>query len=220
MQNIPGWSLLKHCGGGVIQFERQATKDQSLHRLTVINAHQRPLEECLGVDLILHQSAYSSCTLIQYKRLKRYDDGWGFDLNDRQLEKQLESISHFKNSRNTHEVPSQIYDYRLGIESFFIKFCQNEVSDPHSKSLFKGWYVPASYLDLLKSDPSSMGPSGGRRLTEANVERWFSNTEFFPLISSGWIGTCGDATRIIHDMINASLSGNRALVFALSKAVQ
>jgi len=71
---------------------------------TVINANKKSLEICLGVDLIFHHSAFDSCVLVQYKRLKKFGTSWGFDLNDEQLCKQLAAIEEIKklSSLQTH----------------------------------------------------------------------------------------------------------------------
>ena len=96
MRNVPGWQSLIDCGGGIVKLRRPSTRGEPDHELTIINAHAKPLEHCLGVDLIFHQSAFNSCVLVQYKRLKRHGLTWAFDLNDPQLCKQLAAIKAFK----------------------------------------------------------------------------------------------------------------------------
>jgi hypothetical protein len=154
---------------------------------------------------------------VQYKRLKKFGMTWGFDLNDQQLCKQLAAIEEIKQKWKIGTELNEAHEYRIGKESFFVKFIQDEVSDAQSKSLFSGWYVPVEYLQLLKKKEARNGDRGGSRLTEENVQRWFSNSDFAPLVSSGWIGTCGAVTKFINEMVNASLEGNRALVFAIAE---
>lgn len=216
MRNVHGWEMLKECKGGIVKLTREGRKGERPHELTVINANKKSLEICLGVDLIFYHSAFDSCILVQYKRLKKFGVTWGFDLNDEQLCKQLAAIEEIKKKWADETSCEEPHEYRMGGETFFVKFVQDEVSDAQSKSLFAGWYVPVDYLRLLKRTQATKGTLGGCRLTSDNVQRWFNNTDFAPLVSSAWIGTRGKATRDINEMVNASLEGNRALVFAIA----
>ena len=217
MRNVCGWEWLTDCKGGIVKLTRKGRKGEPAHELTVINTNKKSLEICLGVDLIFHQSAFDSCILVQYKRLKKSGMDWWFDLNEEQICKQLAAIEKIKQKWKIEAEMPELHEYRIGNECFFVKFIQDEVSDAQSKSLFSGWYVPVEYLQLLKKKETGNGDRGGCRLTEQNVQRWFSNSDFAPLVSSGWIGTCGKATRSINEMVNASLEGNRALVFAVAE---
>jgi hypothetical protein len=216
MRNVPGWELFQECQGGIVQLRRKATKGQPDHELTVINANKKPLEECLGVDLIFHQTTFNACVLIQYKRLTRQGVEWYFDLNDEQFSKQLVAIKEFKQRKMLSGSPAAASDYRISVESFFFKFCKEQISNDESKTLFEGWYVPVEHLELIRASKASLGGHGGRRLTEQSAGRWFSNTDFAPLLSSGWIGTHGETTALLGQMIQASIEGKRALVFALA----
>jgi hypothetical protein len=219
IRNMPGWELFKECKGGVVRMRRSGRRHEPDHELTIINANRKPLEECLGVDLILHNSAFGSCTLVQYKRLTKSGTTWSFNLKDEQLCKQLDSIKLFKTAHCKAESANLPHEYRLGTEAFFVKFVRDEISDSQSTSLFEGWYMPVEYLELLKACKLESGVGGGIYVSENNAQRWFSNSDFAPLVASGWIGTHTKTTGLINRMINASLEGSRSLVFALARRI-
>ena len=217
MRHFPGWTAPKELRGGIVKLHRRGRRGEPDHELTLINANRKGLEKSLGVDLIFHNGAFNSCVFVQYKRLEQIGITWSFDLNDAQFQKQLEAIRTFKKVHYGEPRFTVPHEYRIGAESFFVKFVQDAIADPQSKSLFVGWYVPIEYIEMLRSSDLTTGRFGGKRISEASVQRWFSNTDFAPLVSAGWVGTTGKTSALINKMVNASLEGDRSLVIALAE---
>ncbi len=187
--------------------------------LDLVYANQTDVETSLGADLIYYNSRFQSYCVVQYKRMYQEDFGGKSTYTyrpskDKSFAKEMERMSVFCASAG-FPLRSDPHDsYRLAGHGFFFKFCPLRF-EPASARLLPGMYMPWDYLAHLLAQGATKGPQGGAVLTFENVPRYINNTGFTPMVRDGWIGTRGNATDQITEIVHASLSGRKAVTLAV-----
>lgn len=209
------WQLIRRFQVGAVQFAR------GKELLTVVTANNNPLEHSLGVDLIYWHHQYDSFTMVQYKRMvgegrrkKRvaYRPSGSYEEEIRRMQAIWARVGPSRS-----QLPGSLCSgYRLNSMPFFFKLCQLSEFDPEDQGLVPGMYIPLDYWEILLASDDVTGPRGGKVLTYENVGRHLNNTEFIPLVQSGWIGSSGLASAQLEELITYVLSSGRAVNLAWS----
>jgi hypothetical protein len=197
------WNQLARYQVGAVMFEDRG------ERVTVINVNRHPVERSLGVDLIYYTHRFDAYVLIQYKSLRREGSEWVYR-PDEQLKKELARM---------RAIPVEAWsgrpdDFRLTAEACYIKVCKSLLSTPLAEGLIPGWYLPVSYWDALSSFGKLSGPKGGIVLTANTVGRYLNNEQFVGMIARGWLGSRGDASRWIDEVIRLGLEEGKSIILA------
>lgn len=181
-------------------------------RLTIINANRTPIETTLGVDLIYFNHQFESYILVQYKMLRRKGDSPFVyrPTSDKSLESELKRMRQLRPGGE----PAGNRNYRLGDEFCFLKFCKNEKALRCEPEILEGLYVPLGYWDMLYQSGSLRGPRGGLIVSYESVPRSISARQITDLIKSGWVGSSGQRTEQITDVISCALKEGRSVVMA------
>lgn len=187
--------------------------DNSARRVTVLYADKEGLERVTGTDLIYYSAHSPGFVLVQYKRMENVaqdDDeegGWLYR-PDGQLGREIERMKRLKTA-STH---TSDLDWRLSSEPFYMKLVQSTLARPRGGKLARGMYFPLSLFELVLKSKSVQGPRGGVAIGWNNVQRYLTNTDFVRLVQGGWIGSQGQQTVDIADVINASIGIGRGVV--------
>lgn len=207
-RSIPGFSLADSDLTGRAIFR----KDQEV--LEVITANRGPLEEVLGVDLIYLNAIKHNIVMVQYKMLERESVGSGTSWiyrPDRRLEEQNSRMRRF--SRSHAPQPSE---YRINPQVYYLRFVRRHVR--LGKSAIT---IPIDHFEKLRDDPDCRGPMGAFRISYDLLKgRYLRQEGFLELLRSGYIGAYAQTTEDLTTLINAILTGNRALVGAIHSSVQ
>lgn len=197
------WQELRPHIIGLAQFEDKG------RRLTVVNVNRRPLEETLGVDLIYYTHAYDSYALVQYKMLEGSGEDRYTYRPDRSLADELSRMRAIPQG-DWDKLPSS---YRLGSGAAFLKFCYREPTELGAGPA-PGFYLPLEYWDSLVESGSLDGPRGGVSLKPEKTGRFLNNEQFQALVGSAWVGTRGESSSKLHEIVRSGIEGNRSLVLA------
>jgi hypothetical protein len=105
-------------------------------------------------------------------------------------------------------------EYRLNPEVFYLKFVRR------NGSLSNGSIVtPIDHYERLLSDQSCKGPRGAFRISYNTLGgRYIRQGAFLDLIQSGYIGAYADTTAALNILVEAVLSGDRAVVAAVQSS--
>src|SRR5207249_9096367 len=109
---------------------------------------------------------------------------------------------------------AELSHYRLHAGFFFFKLCPAELLDPRSTEMIRGMYFPLDYWEILDKSPQILGKGGGKCITYDNSGRHFSNSEFIPLVQSGWIGSRTLTSDAITEYVNQALNADRSVMLA------
>ncbi len=183
---------------------------------------KEPLETALGVDLLIYHSLYNSLIFVQYKAMKKEgSDGW-FYTPDAQLKLQLKAMAAARTAmRKRAKSAATLAAQRLNDEPFYFKLCERRKPDATDASLIAGMSMNSLHFEEFLTLPEAKdGPSGGIRAGYKNCHRFFNNTEFIALVKGGWIGTSAQSSEFMKEVVTASLSGKRALVYALIEVAE
>src|SRR5580704_8111884 len=173
--------------------------------VTVIEVGDSTVETATGVDLVYHNEVSNSWVLVQYKRI----DGnpQRYYLSDPRLERQREAI---RLTPVGDRRAGELQDVRIGNCASFLKVCKGLlplVKEP-VPSLIDGLYLPIDLVEaLIESGTTSVSyvPVPTRHMT---------NTEFIALVQGGWIGTRGEASREILDLVSKLLGDGARILLA------
>ncbi len=186
--------------------------------LTILNCNRQPLEETLGVDLIYYSHRFDSFVLVQYKRMRRNENGEAVyrPFLDRNHAKELKRM--FEANRQLRGIPdsgkSDVAAYRLSSGPFYVKLCEPRLKSALDGGMVSGMYIPlVLWRRLLKSDRVRT-PRGAVRVTWENCTRRFSNSEFTNLLRHGWIGSSAGRSNHLSKIIGDVLADRRMLVLA------
>jgi hypothetical protein len=187
---------------------RYADPNDSHRKVTVLYADKEHLERVTGTDLIYFREEMPGFVLVQYKRMAREtsDDIYR---PDAQLE---EEIRRMRAMGLGQQSAGSLDEWRLSTEPFYIKLVEPDVTRPAGNHLAKGMYFPVSLFELLVKEPSSLGPKGGVGIGRHNARRYLSNGEFVSLMQQSWIGTSGNATQQVSELIRSSLENQKGVV--------
>jgi hypothetical protein len=200
IQNFEGWQRIDGQVHDVVHF---VDPRDSARRVTAFYADKEGLERVTGTDLIYYTHHVPGFVLVQYKRLVREgrDGGAGAAVYrpDAQLREEIRRMRSFSDAR----MGGSVATWRLHSGPFYVKLVESDKQRPETRRLVSGMYFPLDLFEMLIESPGVLGPKGGRRISWDNAERYLSNTEFVNLVQQGWIGSQGDATEAILDVVNA-----------------
>lgn len=216
LQNLPGFEVVRTYPYGAVVFESEGTSE----RLTVILANRLPLEEQTGTDLIYFNETYQSFVMVQYKAMEREDRRVGpaeavYRLPNAQLKEEIDRMDTVLSALKACAPNTGIGGFRLTENPFFLKLCSRLVFNPDDVGLVPGMYLPLDYWKLLERDPGIQGPKGGLRITYDNAQRHFDNTAFTTVVSKAWVGTTPSQSRVLQDVIRATLATGKAVAIAI-----
>ena len=216
LQNLPGFEVIKTYPYGAAVFESEETSE----RLTVILTNRLPLEEQTGTDLIYFNETYQSFVMVQYKAMEREDRRVGpaeavYRLPNAQLKEEIDRMDTVLSALKACAPNTGIGGFRLTENPFFLKLCSRLVFNPDDVGLVPGMYLPLDYWKLLERDPGIQGPKGGLRITYDNAQRHFDNTAFTTVVSKAWVGTTPSQSRVLQDVIRATLATGKAVAIAI-----
>ena len=183
-------------------------------RLTVVMANRNRLEEQLGADLIYRNETYGSFVVVQYKAMEQDVSSPKFRLPNDQLESELKRMEDIWTRFHGCQTDVGVDGFRLMENPFFLKLCPRIVFDPDDAGLIKGMYLPLDYWRRLEGAPIVKGARDGKAVTFKNARRYFDNTSFSHLVSSGWIGTTRAQTVILDKIIREIVETGRAVTIA------
>jgi len=168
-------------------------------RMWIKNVNVSRAEAETGADLVYVRTDPEAVVLVQYKRLSRDARRELYMPHDRRLASQLERMLAYHSDNNS---PAVLLDHRIGPGFAFVKFIDNQAQRGlRDDELTRGWYLPAEYVrDMLSSEPQ--GPRGGHIYYIAR-ERSINPSVFVGLVHDGWIGSRGEVTSILRDILRA-----------------
>ena len=208
-RKFPGFDYVRELPFNAAIFQNRTT------RLTTILANRTPLEELLGTDLIYYNETYSSFIFLQYKALEYEGGDKGFRIPDKQLNVEIDRMQKILRVINSFPDSSSLNDYRLNNNPFFLKFCSRMVFEPDDTSLIPGMYIPLDMWNLLITSDTVLGPRGGQVISYNSVTRYFDNTEFAVLVNKSWIGTYGDQSKLLEEIIKETIETGKAVTIAI-----
>ena len=216
-QLFPGWD--RDRDGDLAGISYAFHDREGDRRLTVMNVNRAPLETTTGVDLIYYRHEPDAFVLVQYKRLVEEQPGWLYrpsgDKNFALERKRTVDL------RARLGLPSTAFsgpgEFRLNGEPFYFKFCSSRLVDQSSDQLIRGMYIPLGFFDLLEASGDLTGPRGGIAIGWDNAGRWLDNTTFAHLVADAWIGTYGQASSHMAEVIRGGLRLGRAVIVAIEE---
>ena len=184
----------------------------SNRRVTAIYADKEGIERVTGTDLVYYRHHEPGFVLVQYKRMEHNPSapngqGWGYR-PDRQLDIEIERMRRIAVAGGAADISA----FRLSPEPFYLKLVPWTLDRPEGNRLAKGMYFPLGLFELLLTSPDILGPMKGKRIGWHNARRHLTNTEFVGLLRQGWIGSTGDTTATIADLLEEILANDRGAV--------
>jgi len=222
---IPGWSLSQSDLTG------RATFSRGNETLEVFTANKRPLEELFGVDLIYLNIARGALVMVQYKMLEP-QGGESDEEEDasniggvgvREEAKEHEWIVRLDQQFKDELSRMKLFDrdlsssgsYRLNSSAFFFKLVRRYASTESA-----GILLSLGHVEQMISTDQASGPRGGLRISYKELGGHYLRGEVFvELIRSGYIGTRDATTDHLQALIDKTLSGGRAVVAAIQRAL-
>ena len=168
-RSFPGMGIPQSDLTGVATFRKGKQVVQ------VITANRKPLEACLGADLVIFNQAFNSVLLVQYKMLDPKGETW-----EVLLDKQF-----WGEHKRLLQVPTDVSGdgYRLSSEAAYFTFVRRSASTSSH-----GFVVPLRQLDELQFQ----GPRKGKYVREKELEeQHLSHEVFCALARTGYIGSAG-----------------------------
>lgn len=187
---------------------------QGERKLEVVYANRNSLENTLGVDLIYYNQLYGAFVLVQYKLMVEKGGSQFQYRPDDQLIRELERMDKFCDAYPNEEEIAHDKDYRILSDPFMLKLVPNKGLAPSSGELIKGMYLPRQYMHFLLGEHGPAGPRGGRVISFENAKRYLSNTEFSQSVNNGRIGSWGNQTHVIKNVIESYYKSGRAVLLA------
>ncbi|RTL53481.1 MAG: hypothetical protein EKK46_09030 [Rhodocyclaceae bacterium] len=215
---IPGWRLASSDLTGKAVFTRHD------EQLEVFTANKRPLEELFGVDLIYLNRARGALVMIQYKMMES-ERRKGHTIRTEEFEFE-QSGEHewtvpinaqFQDELNRMERFDKDLDpggpYRLNPGAFFFKLVRR-----HAATNSAGIILSLGHLNQLITEGAASGPRGGLRISYKSLGGHYLRSDpLVELVRSGYIGTRGATTDHLEELIDAALTGGRAVVAAIQR---
>lgn len=188
-------------------------------RLTVINANRLGIERAVGADLVYYSPHCRAYVLVQYKMMsaegsRNKPSGWIFRPDD-QFRDQLARMRNVEISqRGQEDTETGHTTYRLGKSLTYFKFCRHDAGLEANTQLMKGSYASTDFIDLILAH--DRGPRGGLVIDgEMLRDRALDNAAFISLVRTSLIGSSGATTDELCRVMEASLEGQRSVVFAM-----
>lgn len=193
-------------------------------QLLVKNINYSPEETSTGADLVYVRSEPNSVVLVQYKLLEALQGSNDYFFRDRddklaaQVMQMLAlSASEAQSAPPADAVPDDPIDgtgaddYRLGPDIGFVKFV--EPVQPRRSgdrlSLPAGRYFPARGVLRMLQNPSK-GPRGGD-IHRVHSWRSLDGETFAKLVRDQWVGSAGDVTGELFDILGLDDAGGVCL---------
>jgi hypothetical protein len=217
---IPGWRLVDSDLTGRAVFTRRDA------RLEVFTANKRPLEELFGVDLIYLNQPRGALVMVQYKMMEpiersrqrvtrgwlEYDEvgeqEWAVPVNS-QFKDEIARMERFDRDL------ALAGPYRLNSGPFYFKLIKRRAATNTA-----GIVLSLDHLKQMISEGKAKGPRGGLRISyQALNGHYLRSDPFIDLVRSGYIGTRGATTEHLQSLIDATLTGGRAVVAAIQSAI-
>lgn len=212
LNNLPGFNLINRTSFDSTVF------DNGKVRLTVLVTDKKPLEEDMGVDLIYYNEFFKSFVMVQYKAMEPSDNGPIYRLPNKQLEKEIKAMDNILEKIKVNK-PTNINDFRIFYNPFFLKLCSRVEFDPDSKDMMPGMYFPLDYWKILENDETIKGPRGGKGVTYENMHKKFTSTDFKGLLVSGWIGTDATNSAYLEKVIKEAVESGKRIIYAVEGRV-
>jgi hypothetical protein len=209
MRQIPGFEHVRSMPYGAAVFENGNT------RLTVINANRSAIEGQFGADLVYFNETYESFVMIQYKAMEDDNDRPIFCLPNQQLDQQITLMKSALTTLAGYHPNKERHGFRIMENPFFLKLCPRLSFNPDDAGLVRGMYLPLHYWYLIESDPSLVGPRGGRQVDFNNVGRYLDNTGFIGLLTNAWVGTIPSQSQVLRPLIRQMIETNRPFTIAV-----
>lgn len=205
-----GWDQVE---GPEVHFDTVTFADpkSGKEKITVRYVDSERLERITGTDLIYHRSGQPGFAMVQYKQMTREGTKEVYR-PDEQLEKEISRMRDITPA--TEQWFSSFHDYRLSTEAFYMKLVTSDVRRPGNNKLADGMYFPLSMFELMLKDPSLRGKRDGRVITPQNSPKHVSNDLFVELLQGGWIGTVGEGTNHLNQMVIARVAEKRGVIVA------
>ena len=203
-REIPGYDLVRSDFTGRAVFRKQN------EQLEVFTANRRPLERCLGVDLIYHNVTKKSLVMLQYKMLDRQNDDWIYR-PDEQLNSEIARMEKLEVKSSPKD-----YEYRLNPTMLYFKFVKRnaKLSDPQV-------IMPLDHLRKILEDDRQRGPRGGVRISFNSLSGYYlRRSPFHDLLNAGYIGGYSDTTAHIRVLIDQILEGNKSVIAAIQRPLR
>ena len=206
-RHIPGYELVQSDLTGRAVFESR----NGTERLEVFTANRLSLEHCFGVDLIYLNTSRQNIVMLQYKMLEplkvEADTDWIYR-PDAKLDDQIIQMKKFA----TDNQPGPT-EYRLNPAVFYLKFVKRNAAIRNG-----GIVMPLDHFEKLRKDPTCLGPKKGLRVSYKSLSgRYLRQNAFFDLVRSGYIGAHAETTAHMKTLVDAVLTGNRAVVGAIQQ---
>lgn len=188
----------------------RALFEKGRERLEIFTANRRPLEKVFGVDLVYLNTTRQNIVMVQYKMLERHNrrDGnvdWIYR-PDTNLESEIERMRKFSSQH-----PSGPYEYRLNPQVFYLKFVKRDGALSNA-----GIVIPIDHFERLRTDPACKGQRGAILVSfETLAGRYLRQGPFLDLIQSGYIGATAKTTDHLKQLVEAVVTGDRAVVAAI-----
>lgn len=188
--------------------------DGHTNSIRVMVTDMKPIEEVLGIDLIMYNACYQSYILLQYKRMEKASNNWRYSFSpSSNIHDQLEKMEAF-NAHQSKRANDDLWNYRLNSNPFYFKFCERKINVEDENSLIKGLTINEECMRAFirkKSDGNNSGGSIGYE----NCSRYLNNSEFIQLAKSGWIGANNEATKMLTQILSHNQKHNRAAMLAI-----
>lgn len=212
-RSIEGWEFLKSDMTGRATFTKRG------HRLEVITANKRPLENLFGADLIYINNTHNAIVMVQYKMLeaiskkgKRSTDTQEKDYIarvDQQFRNEINRMDMFASSDEDGQ------PFRLNSNPFYFKFVRRDALINTNSFL-----VALDHFKKLEANSQLFGPNGGVRISYRDLDgQYLRSADFVSLVSSGYIGSANVFTEALKKFIEHTLSGGSAVVVAIQDAM-
>jgi len=201
------WSKIGQYTLGAVEFIKENQK------ITMMNVNRQPLENTLGVDLLIYHHTYKSYVLVQYKRMVKETDLYIYRPTDKSYKSEIERMNAFMETLQPASGNS-IQNYRLNNEMFYFKLCPAKIETKNSNRMVSGMYIPLQLWDILLNDKCTDGKKGGKQFSYNNTGRYFNNSQFINLAQNGWIGSKIEDTNEITEIILSSIESGNSLTLA------
>lgn len=205
---VPGFDLLSTSLRGTYTFRRENEE------LVIYNAHQGPIEEMLGVDLVYVNETRKSVVMVQYKVLEQNREGsrrhdWVFRPDDQ---------FHLEMGRMrllmTGQAPD---DYRMHRDPFYFKFVRRKQRPGAPDTSL---VLSLAHVQHLLASQAHRGPRNGVRFSyEALEGQYLRATDFIGLVRSGYIGTHRIEFEWLKELLQRVSAGKRGLVLGVQHRV-
>jgi len=186
-------------------------------RIHVID--KKPLEEVIGIDLLIYQEAYESLILLQYKMMEKSHGETGtawsytFDqhMRDQQRAMQRATQEILQLHRSSIEIPS----WRLNNQPFYWKFCERIRPKADDGALLRGITLSFEHLQMFAQTSAAAGARNSKKIGYDNCPRYLNNSQFTQLAADGWIGGGKEAVEYIAQLIKVNQEGGRQAMLAV-----